>query len=283
MFALLFKVVKNADRVTENSAQELQKLSKYLVAKPVIISNKRNRAELEHGAVYERHGIPIISPETLADTMLRNNHPIVYVKQGGIFVKLNSDLLRQLREAQDLSLGTVAEKLGVSRRSIYEYERGTIDPPVEKAIQLEDIFGPQVIMAISPFDSPRQSGEDKPKAKLNPPEDEVKEQAGDKLNELGIEVFFARYAPFDAIAKTKNKTIITCISQTDENNIQPKLYCVQSLSRVLQKPSLLIVEEREKHQNEVKGVAVLDLKQLDKLKTQKQLLKIIRKENTPEV
>ena len=282
-FSLLFKVVINADRVTENSTKELHMLSKQLIAKPVIISLKRNRTELEQGAVYERHGIPVISPKTLADTMLRNTLPFVYVKQGGIFVKLNPELLRKLREEQGLSLGAIAEKLGISRRSIYEYERGTTDPPVEKAIHLENLFGPNVIMAVSPFDPPRQSSNEEQATKPNLPEDEIEEQAGDKLNELGIDVFFARYAPFDAIARTKDKSIITCISQTDEYNIAPKLYCVQSLARVLNKPSLLIVEEQEQKKKGVRGVAVLDLKQLDKLKTQKQLLKIIDKENNPSV
>ena len=206
---LLVKVAPNADRINETTARELHTIGQQLSAKPVIISEKRNRNDLEQGAVYERHGVPVISPNTFSDALLRNLLPYVYVRQGGVFVKLEPQLLRTLREKHELSLGKVAEILGVSRRTIYEYERGAIDPPVDTAIQLEDVFGTEVLKTISPFEPPTQSSQEQQKTPPVPPDGEVEEQAADKFAELGMDVIFARHSPFDAIAKTQDKTIIT--------------------------------------------------------------------------
>jgi len=274
---LLLKVVTNADRLNETTIKELNRVASQLMAKPVIISKKRNRKKLEEGAVYERHGVPVISPKTLSDALLQSILPYVYVRQGGIFVKLDKQLLRTLREAHNLSLGKVAEILGVSRRTIYEYERGTIDPPVNKAVYLEDLFGPDVIKSISPFDPPTHSPQKGAQSEDILPEDEVEEQAADKLNDLGVNVIFARHAPFDAIAKTKDKSIITCIGQDEQIDIKYKVHCMKSLAQVLNKPSLLIVEEISEIKKQLPDIAIVELKQLDKLKDQKQLLKIIHR------
>ncbi|MHA1713276.1 MAG: hypothetical protein ACTSW4_04475, partial [Candidatus Ranarchaeia archaeon] len=109
------------------------------------------------------------------------------------------------------------------------------------------------------------------------PEDEVEEQAADKLNDLGVNVIFARHAPFDAIAKTKDKSIITCIGQDEQIDIKYKVHCMKSLAQVLNKPSLLIVEEISEIKKQLPDIAIVELKQLDKLKDQKQLLKIIHR------
>jgi len=57
--------------------------------------------------------------------------------------------LRQRREEAGISLGALAKELGVSRETVYRYEREEIEAPAKIAQKLIDMFGEDVIKKIS--------------------------------------------------------------------------------------------------------------------------------------
>lgn len=269
------KVINNADRILEKTAKELSWIADRLTAKPVIISERRDRIPIESGAVYERHGVAVISPQTFKSVVSRGLFPLVYVKQGGVFAKLNFETLKKLREAHSISMSELADKLGVSRSTVYEYERGTIDPGIETAIHLEELFGPSVVRTLSPFDAPtRSSGSNETPTEVTPQGD-MEEQVAEKMSVIGVQVVFPRHAPFDAIAQAKGGSILTGIGHEDASEMKSRVYNLGSLARVLNRPSLVVVQQRTRSESTVLGVPVVDLEELDDFEDQRDLMRVV--------
>ncbi len=62
------------------------------------------------------------------DLFLEGVPPLIYAAPGGLYVNIDADLLADVREERDWSLGRLATELGVSRRTVSKYEDGTTPP-----------------------------------------------------------------------------------------------------------------------------------------------------------
>ena len=114
---------------------------------PLIVGERARDAELERGAVYVRYGIYAISPATLYDYFVEKIPPLVYASPGGLYVNINGDVLRDLREKRNMSLGDLGNVLGVSRRTISKYESG-MGTTLDVAIRIEEFFDTGVVESI---------------------------------------------------------------------------------------------------------------------------------------
>lgn len=56
--------------------------------------------------------------------------------------------LRSLRQQKGLSIMEVAEKVGVQRQTVYQWERGETLPTLWKLVLLESIYGDDLIEAV---------------------------------------------------------------------------------------------------------------------------------------
>jgi transcriptional regulator with XRE-family HTH domain len=56
--------------------------------------------------------------------------------------------LRSLRQQKGLSIMEVAEKLGVQRQTVYQWERGETLPTLRKLVLLESVYGDDLIEAV---------------------------------------------------------------------------------------------------------------------------------------
>jgi putative transcriptional regulator len=144
---LIIKVVSHIDSVTEEAAHDLDQVSVYLRGSPLIIGEKARDAELQRGAVYLRYGIGAISVATLHDYFVEKVPPLIFASPGGLYVTINGEALRELREQANLSLGDLAHLLGVSRRTISKYEGGMGTTP-DIAMKIEEIFDSGLVQAI---------------------------------------------------------------------------------------------------------------------------------------
>ena len=85
-----------ADWNREN-ADEMKIMADALDASPILIGETSSSGKLEKGIIYTRFKIPIISNETLADQILEEVPPFIFAAPGGLYVKIDSDTLRQIR------------------------------------------------------------------------------------------------------------------------------------------------------------------------------------------
>ncbi len=145
---LVIKVVSHIDSVSEEVAFDLEVISRHLGGVPLIVGERARDAELERGAVYVRYGIYAISPATLYDYFVEKVPPLVYASPGGLYVNIDGEVLRDLREKRSMSLGDLGQVLGVSRRTISKYESG-MGTTLDVAIRIEEFFNTGVVKSIN--------------------------------------------------------------------------------------------------------------------------------------
>jgi putative transcriptional regulator len=197
---IVIKVVSHIDSLTEVVAHDLLVISRYLKAVPLVIGERTRDSELERGAVYLRYGIKALSVLTLYDCIVEGVPPLVYAQPGGLYVNINAESLRRLRDEHNLSLGDMATLLGVSRRTISKYESG-MGTTLEVAIRIEELFDLPIIEAIDLLAREIQIPQEQPAAEdVNLPSD---------FERMGLEMHGMRRAPFQALGLFEEETILT--------------------------------------------------------------------------
>jgi len=236
---LIVKVLSNVDSLSSGDADELKILSSVLGASPLVIGLHSSAAELEDGILYSRFGIPIVSEGTFREQMLEGVPPFVYAAPGGLYVKIDGEMLRSIRQARNISLGTLAEAAGVSRKAIQMYESG-MGAIIEIASRIEEFLNEPIVMPVDPFAYTAEI------ARTLKTIDDLEEQNRDifeMLREIGYSVVPTRKSPFDALAKEDETLLLTGIGQ-DPLSTQKKAKVVGNISRVTEKRSVIIIQKK---------------------------------------
>jgi len=253
---LLLKILSNIDGLNEQTALEVRRLAKHLIASPLLVGEKTRDQFLERGAVYFRYGIPTLSLFTLADCLLEEALPLVYAAHGGLYVKIDGARMRRLRLERGISLGALASDLGVSRRTISKYETESMDTSVDVALRLEELFERELIQPVDPF----HSGSAKERR-----ENVVDSQVTDKilrlLLEIGFEVVPTAQAPFNAITRDEDLVVLTGVSKFCQSMLK-KARLMSSLSAVAKTKSVVIVDGETKLEC-IEETAIIEKRELE--------------------
>lgn len=133
---IFVNVKGDIDAFSPEDSHELRAISRCVPATPLLIGEKTRDKPLEDDTVYSRHGVLAVTPKTFENMMLRNVYPLIQARPGGYYVEIDCDLVRRRRQALDLSVGEVAEMIGISRRAVYGYEQGMTRASVAAAYNL---------------------------------------------------------------------------------------------------------------------------------------------------
>ncbi len=134
---LVIKV--STDKIAKEELMDLEKFSYIAESFPIIITD-----ETEEDIALQKDKVVGLSLDGLK-RVIEGDKIYVYRTRGGMFVRIRSDILRRRREEMKYSMGDLAKMLGVSRKTIYDYENGESDVSIEIAEKLVDIFGSDVI------------------------------------------------------------------------------------------------------------------------------------------
>ena len=248
---ILIKILSNIDGLNERTAVEVRRLAKHLLGRTILVGEKTRDQYLERGAVYFRYGIPTVSVPTLADCLLEGLLPLVYAAHGGLYVRIDGTLLRQLRLDRGISLGALASRLGLSRRTISKYEMESMDTSIDVAVKLEEIFEEELILPVDLFKSGNL--EDKP--------ERITDNILQLLSQMGFEVFPTAQAPFNAITRDEDLVVLTGISKFSQNMLK-KAQLMSSLSAVARTHSAVIVEGESRVEC-IGDTAIIEKRELD--------------------
>ncbi len=242
---LVIKVVSQIDSVNEDIAWDLDKIARHLHAVPLIIGERARDAPLERGAIYLRYGINAVSSATLYDYLAEGELPLVYASPGGLYVNIDADKLRTLREEQAMSLGDLAHILGVSRRTISKYEGG-MGTTLDMAMRLEELFSEDIVTPIDLFLYVPEKEEVSPASLPSGTgsENDPHQQPADRLRSIGISVHELRRAPFHAFAVFEDETILTCYGTAQKTVRRAEL--VGNISQISGTHSLCVVSDYRK-------------------------------------
>ncbi len=141
---LMIKISRKLIDISKREINELKAAAYILNSFPLIVSEYFTDEKIESGIVFEKNDIDVIDPETL-DMYLSGEKVSIYSRKGMFYVRINGKMLERYRRKRGMSLGDLANILGVSRKSVYEYEKGLMDPSVDIAEKLLDVFGEEII------------------------------------------------------------------------------------------------------------------------------------------
>ena len=255
---LIVKVLSNIDAFSKENAEEMKILANSLGATPLVTGERSSSGALEPGIVYSRFNISIVSNETLADLLLDEAPPFIFAAPGGLYVRLDSDLLKSIREERGISLGTLAESAGVSRRTIQMYESG-MGAMIDAALRIEEFLGLPIIEPIDPFTfrSEERMREEYPEQVLNP------SSALAQLSNLGFTVTQVVKSPFEAVTNDSHTVMLTGVGG-DDNRLVQRAMVASELSRIMDRFSVIIVDRKSDRDN-INNTAVVSTDELQRM------------------
>lgn len=268
---LIIKVLSNIDAFSKENADEMKILADALKANPLLVGENSSSGPLEAGIIYSRFKIPIVSNETLAEHLLEEVPPFIFAAPGGLYVKIDSDLLKEIREINNISLGTLAETAGVSRRTIQMYESG-MGAMIDAALRLEEFLNVPIIEPLDPFEYKHDGkhAEYAVKQSISAPLEH--------MGEIGFDIIPVVKSPFDAISRSPEITMFTGLGTEGDRLIQKALIAAE-ISKIAGKHSLIIVDKK-RSQNNIDTTAIVSNDELKKMDDKTELTDVVLSRST---
>lgn len=265
------KVLGNVDGLAEPVARELVALARALRASALVVGERSSSRDLEDGALYMRHGVAILTPQTCVEWLLEGTPPLVYAAPGGFYVNLDGEKLKRLRGERQISLGQLADVAGVSRRAIAMYEEG-MGAMVDVAERLESYLDEPLVVPVDP----RRAGDDRHEVVV----DLDKLRAGlerDALHvfaSLGFDVVPLARGPANAVSRRDDEAVLTGIPEGTADEVGQRARAVASISAVAETHAAFIVERRTTRLT-IEGTAVVSREELRRIVAPEDLVRMI--------
>ncbi len=237
---IIIKASANSGRVRRVEVDDLKKASVAYNTTPLIISRKHGHENIEEDVVYERHGVYVINDQTLENTLLRREKPLVQSVRGTLLVRINPEKFRTRRLELGYSLGDLASLIGVSRKAIYEYERGRIAVRIDTAIRIaevlgEDVLEPVDIVNVRPEKFRSELDEEEPRNNL------------ERLLFLlarsrGFELYRLLRTPVDYVLGEEDQSVSIVYCSERGRNFEFKIEQAEKISRTMRTKPVIIEE-----------------------------------------
>jgi putative transcriptional regulator len=261
---LVIKVVSHIDSVSEETARDLDHISRYLKGSPLIIGERARDAELERGAVYLRYGIYAVSVATLYDAFVEKTPPLVYASPGGLYVNINGESLREEREKRNLSLGDLGTLLGVSRRTISKYESG-MGTTLDIALKIEEIFDAAMVRSIDLL---------RYESHFRAEPEKQEEVPMNFLERMGMKLHAMHRAPFQALIEFSTHTILTGYGTS--HKVVRRAALIGNISQVTGTHAMCVLTDYDK-QKKIGSTLVIGEERLHSLADGEELIEMIDK------
>lgn len=244
---ILIKIQSDVDNLLPNDSVELNRISGSVSAASLLISEKSREKPLEDDTVYSRYDVLAVTPKTFENIMIHKSHPLIQAGPGGYYVEIDSGAIKRRRQELGLSAGGMAELIGISRRTLYGYERGMAKASVAAAYNLIYTLGIPVARPLNVFEKSKTQR----KCRLLATAKRV--ILGHKLlmrifrksDHYGFTT--VKKAPFDfviTVPEDKMK-IIGGVAGSKEPELDRRVEEILSVSRVVQAHPVLITEGKK--------------------------------------
>ncbi|UCD96643.1 MAG: helix-turn-helix domain-containing protein [Candidatus Bathyarchaeota archaeon] len=262
------KAYHSISSVSEKDAKGLLNLSKAFRSFPLFICENSRSKPLEDDTVYSRYGVYALTPETFQDMMLHNVEPLVEAGPGGYYVHLDGEAIKRRRLEKGLSMGRMAEATGVSRRTLYGYERGLAKASVATAYKLEWVLGIPIVEPVNIHSKCLLAVAGRIIC-----ENRFLQFVLRKLKQLNFAVFPMKRTPFDFVAKCPegNMTILVVIHHGRMPDLEVITDAVVNISKVIDAQPILITNKES-----LRGrVPILHQKDFEEISDPQQLFSYI--------
>ncbi len=250
---MIVKVSPNIMSVRKEHITELKIMAQDLRVAPIIIGRRVARDELVEDAVYLRYGLYVLTAETLRNVVLYGQHPLIEIRQGGSYVRVDGKAIRRRRMELGLSLKKVASITGISRRTVHAHEMGMTRATVHAALRLESALGIPVAVPINIFGG-RSEGS-YPSVRVRRVRNRFLSMVLRKFWKLGFHATPMRTAPFNFIASDMREVqIIGSIVDKLGGTAEKRVKITSSVADTLGCKPLFITLGRQRM---IKGAVVI--------------------------
>jgi putative transcriptional regulator len=125
----------------------------------LIISQQTHGKPLKDDTVYSRNAVFVVTEKTIKNIALQTANPLIYAGPGGYTVEIDGALIEKRRKELGFSVGKLAAMIGVSRRTLYGYERGMTRASVAAAYKLAKTLGVPVAKPINILERTRKQSQ----------------------------------------------------------------------------------------------------------------------------
>jgi putative transcriptional regulator len=252
----------NIGSISSEEASELKSISRWFSAAPIFLGAKTRGHSLEDDTVYSRYNVYTITPNTMEEIVLRQKLPLVEAGPGGYYVKLDGDMVRKRREHMRLSVGKMAQMLGISRRTLYGYEKGITKSSVSAAYKLVRVLDAPVAEPINIF---RSKDKENPSflaaAKRMIIKHSCLQKVIEKFKELKLKIAQVKKAPFDFVAQfpSEQLKVVGGVADKKDKNVDERAEEILSVSEVVGAKAVFIVDGEKAPNNGIPVVRREDL------------------------
>jgi predicted transcriptional regulator len=234
--AVLIKISSEVDTFSPEDSRELRVIAGCVSAASLVVSQRTRDKPLEDDTVYSRYAVFVVTEKTIRNLMLRTAYPLIYAGPGGYSVEIDGELVEKRRKELNLSIGKLAEMIGVSRRTLYGYERGMAKASVASAYNLAKTLGVPVANPINVLGKTR-------KQRLCLLMKARKATGGQALLQKVFrkfafyDIFAVRKAPFDFVINvpTENYVIVGIVAVNGEAHLDMRIEEILSVCRVIRR------------------------------------------------
>ncbi|MHA1206963.1 MAG: helix-turn-helix domain-containing protein [Candidatus Hodarchaeales archaeon] len=293
---IITRVLAELDLFKKQASIELQLIAKLIRGKPLLIAQFATGKKVEDATLYRRHNVPAISLQTLQMflkefSLASNTFSITkYAQRGGIYVNLSKERFIERRKRLELDIQNLAGKIGISRQSLYKYERGICSPKVDSYQRIRKIMGDNLDHPLDFFIETSQKIETSSFKDICSPKSQLQKEVAGYLYEKDIEVLWFKSEPFDGLSLSEThddndkriinpeNTIITGVSSRDNEKEKNRIQLLNQLSHFLGKRAIWFVDaipdKNTQNSKTSKFLTILSISELERMGN-KEFLKLI--------
>ena len=267
---ILVKVQLDIDNLSLGDSLELKAISECVSAASLLVGERAREKPLEDDTVYSRYEVSAVTPKTFESTIISKNYPLIHAGPGGYYVEIHSEAIKKRRQELGLSVGEMAEMVGISRRTLYGYERGMAKASVTAAYNLIYILGFPVARPINVFERSREQRKCfLTAAKFAIAKSKLMQKIFRKFTRCHITT--VKKAPFDFVITVPEEKmrIIGGVANNKEQELNKRVDEILSVSRVVGAHPILITEERKASK---KDILCIGREEFSKIKSPEDLI-----------
>jgi putative transcriptional regulator len=267
---ILMKVQLDIDNFSPGDSLELKILSECLSAASLLLSEETREKPLEDDTVYSRHNVLVVTPKTFENIIIRKTYPLIQAGPGGYYVQIDSEAIKRRRQELGLSVGEMAKMIGISRRTLYGYERGMAKASVTAAYNMVRTLGIPIAKPVDVLEKSRTHRECfLTKARHVIRKYKFVQRILGKFARCNVKT--VKKAPFDfVITVPEEKMRIICgVVDNKERELDRRVDEILSVSRIVQAHPILITDG-QKLPN--KDIVCIYKEELSKMKTPEDLI-----------
>ncbi len=257
---VLVKLRSDIDSFSIAEAHELRVIAGRVGAATIVVSDRSHEKPLEDDTVYSRNSVFVLTGKTLQNIVFEKGFPLVTAGPGGYFVEVDGALVEKRRKELGLSVGKLANIVGVSRRTLYGYERCMAKATVSSAYNLAKVLGVPVAKPINVLRKRRKQRFCLlMRTKHTFPGQAILGRVFRKF--VTCDISPVEKAPFDFVMNVpgENCVIIGAVIASGEDMSDRLIEELLSVSRVINAHPVLITERKEPCSNDLLCVCADEL------------------------